>query len=159
VIVEERLEEAQAYLDAAQRAVAELVRSPLLRVEGATKGLLDPELLADVISENLCALDCMLSDAQRLSALEESAEIAQIVLQKDLANLAEAQCAKEYEELETECRRLREALAPFANRAAERAMQGETGRKHSALTESQWRRALEAYQECPGGDMCGCKPR
>jgi hypothetical protein len=50
---------------------------------------------------------------------------------------------------------LREALAPFANREAERAFGGGV----SALTDAQWRRALEAYQECPGGDMCGCKPK
>jgi hypothetical protein len=48
-----------------------------------------------------------------------------------------------------------EALAPFANRTAEKAM----GTKYSALTDSQWRRALETYQSCPGGDMCGCAPR
>ena len=50
---------------------------------------------------------------------------------------------------------LMEALAPFANRAAEKGMGG----KYSALTDSQWRRALETYQTCPGGDMCGCEPR
>ena len=42
---------------------------------------------------------------------------------------------------------LMEALAPFANRCAEKGMGG----KYSALTDSQWRRALETYQECPGG--------
>ena len=47
---------------------------------------------------------------------------------------------------------LMEALAPFANRCAEKAQGG----KYSALTDSQWRRALETYQVCPGGDMCGC---
>ena len=56
---------------------------------------------------------------------------------------------------------LREALAPFANRAAEKGMGCRAalpGGKYSVLTDSQWCRALEAYQECPGGDMCGCKP-
>ena len=38
---------------------------------------------------------------------------------------------------------LREALAPFANRAAEKAAAG----KCSPLTESQWNRALEVYQK------------
>ena len=43
-------------MDAATRAVQELKRSPLRRYEGADELLLDPELLADVIEENLCAL-------------------------------------------------------------------------------------------------------
>ena len=44
--------------------------------------------------------------------------------------------------LREEVAALREALAPFANRAAEKAMGG----KCSPLTESQWKRALEVYQ-------------
>ena len=45
--------------------------------------------------------------------------------------------------LREEVAALREALAPFANRAAEKAAAG----KCSPLTESQWNRALEVYQK------------
>lgn len=52
----EQLEDLLPYLSAAQKANEELKRSPLRRVEGADALLLDPELLADVIEDNLCAL-------------------------------------------------------------------------------------------------------
>ena len=52
----EQIEDLRAYLDAAIKAAEELKRSPLFRAEGASPLLLDPELLADVIENNLCAL-------------------------------------------------------------------------------------------------------
>ena len=52
----EQLEDCGPYLDAATKATAELKRSPLRRANGADELLLDPELLADVIENNLCAL-------------------------------------------------------------------------------------------------------
>ena len=63
-----------------------------------------------------------------------------------------AACMRLYAKLTERVAELMEALAPFANRCAEKAQGG----KYSALTDSQWRRALETYQVCPGGDMCGC---
>jgi len=123
----EQVEDLQPYLDAAQKACEELGRSPLRRVEGAHELLMDPELCADVIQENLCALDCALhAVAETLRTPASNVDI------------------QEKENLRTEVAALREALAPFANRAAEKAK----GTKYSVLTDSQWRRALETYQDC-----------
>jgi hypothetical protein len=49
-------------------------------------------------------------------------------------------------ELREENTRLREALAPFANRAAERA----AGGPYRPITDAQWARALEAYTALRG---------
>jgi hypothetical protein len=56
----EILEDAQPYLNAAQKAVSELKRSPFFRADRASDSLMCPELCADVIEKNLCALDHML---------------------------------------------------------------------------------------------------
>ena len=56
----EQLEDLLPYLNAAQKATEELERSPLRRADGASDLLLDPELCAAVIRENLCALqECL----------------------------------------------------------------------------------------------------
>ena len=117
------------------------------------------ELLADGIRENLCMLDCS------LHAVSETLR----PIEKRLADTArvdsmEAEVKRSYERINgqaEEIAALREALAPFANRADEKGMGCRAalpGGKYSVLTDSQWTRALEVYQECPGGDMCGCKP-
>ena len=56
----ELLEDAAPFLAAAQKAVGELKRSPFFRFDDADPNLMDAELCADVIDENLIALFCML---------------------------------------------------------------------------------------------------
>ena len=116
----EQLEDLQPYLDAAQKAAEELGRSPLRRVEGASDLLLDPELLADGIRENLCMLDC---------AMHAAAETMRTIEDETSKKIAA----------------LREALAPFANRGAEKGFS--PGRKsYSVITDQEWSKALEVYQ-------------
>jgi hypothetical protein len=145
----EQLEDLQPYLDAAQKAAEELGRSPLLRAEGASELLLDPELCADVIRENLCAVDGALHAAAETLKKEPRAPAP------PAENPGIAACMRLNAKLTERVAELIEALAPFANRAVER----RDGTECSALTDQQWRRALETYQECPGGDMCGCEPQ
>ena len=92
---------------------------------------------------------------EQWSAVECFSEIQEMIQFRESCGGGIAACMRLNARLTERVEELMEALAPFANRCAEKAQ----GTKYSALTDSQWRRALETYQECPGGDMCGCKPR